>query len=459
MAKDKLMYVCEQCGHEASQWLGKCPMCGAWNSYKEIRVEPLPTKSPSAKSGAKGQMRVRPLREVKRSKEERIVTPDRELNRVLGGGFVKGSVVLVGGEPGVGKSTLLLQTALHLGGKVVYVSGEESESQIKMRADRLAEAQGSELPEGLHILCETSLESIYEQLSLVEPDLVIIDSIQTIYTGDGEAQQGGPAQIKGCAVSLLHYAKNTGTSVLIVGHITKEGSLAGPKLLEHVVDVVLRFEGDRRFGFRVLRSLKNRFGSTLELGVYEMSGAGLRAVDDASGLLSTASNRGLSGVAVASVVEGVRPFLIETQALVSTAAYGVPQRVTTGFDGRRLNMLLAVLEKRVGFKLMQKDVFISIAGGLKVLDIGIDLSVIIAVLSSNVDMKVPHGLCFTGEVGLSGEIRSVVRLSERAREAERLGFETILVPEIGLRGLDRKGLNINIRPVAKVEDALRLVFG
>ena len=459
MAKDKLMYVCEQCGQEASQWLGKCPTCGAWNSFKEIRVEVAPQKAVVPGKAVKADKRVKPLREVKRSKEERIVTPDRELNRVLGGGFVKGSVVLVGGEPGVGKSTLLLQTALHTAGTIVYVSGEESESQIKMRADRLAEAQGVELPEGLHILCETSLDSIYEQLSLVDPDLVIIDSIQTIYTGDGEASQGGPAQVKACAVSLLHYAKTSGAAVLIVGHITKEGSLAGPKLLEHVVDVVLQFEGDRRFGFRVLRGLKNRYGSTLELGVYEMSGAGLRAVDDASGLLSSTGDRGLSGVAVASVIEGIRPFLIETQALVSTAAYGVPQRVTTGFDGRRLNMLLAVLEKRVGFKLMQKDVFISIAGGLKVMDTGIDLSVVMAVLSSNVDMRVPHGLCFAGEVGLSGEIRSVVRLSERVREAERLGFTRILVPQIGLRGLDRKGLNVKVEPVAKVEDALRLVFG
>lgn len=459
MAKDKIMYVCENCGQESSQWLGRCPACGTWNSFKEIRVEAVAPEKATGGKTRQTKVRLRRLNQVVRSREERIVTVDKELNRVLGGGFVRGSVVLVGGEPGVGKSTLLLQTAMQLKGTIVYVSGEESEGQLRMRADRIAEAQGLTLPDSLNILCETSLEKIYEQIETVKPDLLIIDSIQTIYMGDNEASQGGPAQVRSCAVSLLHYAKRSGASVLIVGHITKEGSLAGPKLLEHVVDVVLRFEGDRRFGFRVLRGLKNRFGSTLELGVYEMSGSGLRAVADTSGLLSSTGDRGLSGVAVASVVEGVRPFLIETQALVSSAAYGVPQRVTTGFDGRRLNMLLAVLEKRVGFKLAQKDVFISIAGGLRVLDTGIDLSVVIAVLSSNVDTRVPHGLCFAGEVGLSGEIRGVVRLAERVREAERLGFKRIIVPEISAGGIERKGLQIKIEPVVRVEDALRIVFG
>ena len=379
-----------------------------------------------------------------------------ELNRVLGGGLVPGSLVLIGGEPGIGKSTLILQTVLGLHGKkTLYVSGEESARQLKLRADRI---QKSENPD-CYIVCETSLEEIFVHIKNVQPDLVIIDSIQTISTETIESSPGSVSQVRECSASILKFAKETGTPVLLIGHINKEGSIAGPKVLEHIVDTVLQFEGDQHYMYRILRSIKNRFGSTAELGIYEMRQNGLREVSNPSELLLSQNHEGLSGVAIAAAIEGIRPFLIETQSLVSTAAYGTPQRSATGFDLRRMNMLLAVLEKRVGFKLAQKDVFLNIAGGLKVNDPAMDLSIISASLSSNMDMAIENHTCMAGEVGLSGEIRPVNRIEQRISEAEKLGFKRILIPYNNLKGFDDKKLNIEIVPVRKVEEAFRQLFG
>ena len=383
------------------------------------------------------------------------MTHDAELDRVLGGGIVPGSIILMGGEPGIGKSTLLLQTVLRMTDRrVLYVSGEESERQIKLRADRLSAASSDCL-----LLCETRLEHIFTHIKNVRPDLVVIDSIQTIAAEAIDASPGSVTQIRECATALLKYAKESGVPVVLIGHITKDGNIAGPKVLEHIVDAVLQFEGDRHYFYRILRSIKNRFGSTSEIGIYEMLASGLRPVDNPSELLLTEGNDELSGVAIAATVEGVRPFLIETQALVSTAAYGTPQRSATGFDLRRLNMLLAVLEKRVGFKLAQKDVFLNIAGGIRVADPAIDLSVIAAVLSSNVDTAIERNTCMTGEVGLSGEIRPVTRILQRISEAEKLGFARIVVPEANLKGLLGKRQRIELVPVRRVEEALRALFG
>ena len=379
---------------------------------------------------------------------------DAELNRVLGGGLVPGSIVLLGGEPGIGKSTLTLQTILHMDDRrVLYVSGEESTHQIKMRAERIG--GNSEVM----ILCETSLEDIFDNIKEVKPELVVIDSIQTISTSDVESSPGSITQVRECAAALLRFAKTSGIPVILIGHINKEGTLAGPKLLEHIVDTVIQFEGDQHYMYRILRSIKNRFGSTSELGIYEMQQNGLRQVSNPSELLLSQDHEGLSGVAISSVIEGVRPFLVETQALVSSAAYGTPQRSATGFDQRRLNMLLAVLEKRVGFKLMQKDVFINIAGGLRVTDLAMDLSVIAAVLSSNVDTAIEAGWCMAGEVGLSGEVRPVNRIEQRIAEAEKLGFEHIIIPAHNLKGFDKRKYKIELHPVRKVEEALRTLFG
>ena len=380
---------------------------------------------------------------------------DGELNRVLGGGMVPGSLVLLGGEPGIGKSTLTLQTVLKLQGRrILYVSGEESARQIKLRADRLGPVN-----EGLFVLCETSLEQIFQHIEEMKPDLVVIDSIQTIQTETVESSAGSIAQIRECAAALLRYAKSGSVSILLIGHINKEGTLAGPKVLEHIVDVVLQFEGDQHYLYRILRSIKNRFGSTSELGIYEMRHDGLRQVSNPSELLLTENREGLSGVAISCSIEGVRPFLIETQALVSTAAYGTAQRSTTGFDGRRLNMLLAVLEKRVGFKLAQKDVFLNIAGGLRVTDPAIDLSVVAAVLSSNGDMPIEGDVCMAGEVGLSGEIRPVSRIEGRIAEAQKLGFKRILIPSHNIKGLNPKQYKIELVPVRRVVEAVRELFG
>lgn len=406
------------------------------------------------------QREARPIRlsEVTAEEAPRYDTHDAELNRVLGGGIVPGSLILLGGEPGIGKSTLLLQTILGMSERrILYVSGEESERQIKLRADRLQTA-GRTSDETL-LLCETRIEQIFTHIKNVKPELLVVDSIQTMSVEGVESSPGSVSQIRESATALLKYAKESGVPVVLIGHITKEGSIAGPKVLEHIVDTVLQFEGDRHYFYRILRSIKNRFGSTSELGIYEMRANGLRPVDNPSELLLTQGGEELSGVAIAAAIEGVRPFLIETQALVSTAAYGTPQRSATGFDLRRLNMLLAVLEKRVGFKLAQKDVFLNIAGGIRVTDPAIDLSVIAAVLSSNVDTPIERDVCMAGEVGLSGEIRPVTRIAQRIAEAEKLGFKRFILPEANAKGLDSQKTNIRLVPVGRVEEALRELFG
>lgn len=460
MAKTKTAYVCENCGYDSVKWLGKCPSCGAWNTFKEVTVAPEPAQS--ARSGVSAiakvaEKRPHPIRlsQVEVSGEIRIDTHDTELNRVLGGGIVPGSLVLLGGEPGIGKSTLMLQTVMRMPEKkVLYVSGEESERQIKLRAERIENATADIL-----VVCETSLENIFHEIAEIKPQLVIIDSIQTLETQTCDSAPGSLTQIRECASALLKFAKQSAVPVFLIGHITKEGVIAGPKILEHIVDVVLQFEGDRHYLYRILRGIKNRFGSTSELGIYEMRSEGLRGVENPSELLLTQENAGLSGVAIAATIEGVRPLLIETQALVSTAAYGVPQRSATGFDTRRMNMLLAVLEKRVGFKLTQKDVFLNLAGGIRVTDPALDLSVIAAILSSNVDTAISRDVCMAGEVGLSGEIRPVARIEQRVSEAEKLGFKRMLVPRQNARGRKKNNQNIEIISVGKVEDALRELFG
>ena len=470
MAKDKIAYVCSNCGQESPKWIGKCPACGQWNTFKEIRVAG-DTGSQAARSAAaslrKGESRavkenkVLRLRDIANHDDPRIDMHDEELNRVLGGGLVPGSIVLLGGEPGIGKSTLSLQTMLHMPEKrILYVSGEESAHQLKMRANRLT-SHLSPLTsnENFLILCENSLEAIFDHIKEEQPELVVIDSIQTIMTEDVESSAGSIAQVRECASALLRFAKSSGVPVILIGHITKEGTLAGPKILEHIVDTVIQFEGDQHYMYRILRSIKNRFGSTSELGIYEMQQNGLRQVSNPSELLLTQDHDGLSGIAISSAIEGVRPFLVETQALVSTAAYGTPQRSATGFDQRRLNMLLAVLEKRVGFKLAQKDVFINIAGGLRVTDLAMDLSVIAAVLSSNVDTPIENGWCMAGEVGLSGEVRPVNRIEQRIAEAEKLGFTDMIIPKYNTQGFDAKKYHIRLHPVRKVEEALRELFG
>lgn len=474
MAKEKIVYVCSHCGQESSKWIGKCPSCGQWNTFKEFKVKPE-TNHSSVGGSIRNLFQTDtqraapiPVGQIASVEEPRIDMHDAELNRVLGGGLVPGSLVLLGGEPGIGKSTLVLQTVLKLKNRrILYVSGEESARQLKLRADRLVGADSSGRDETATIwkeslcmvVCETSLEQILVHIKNLQPELVIIDSIQTIMTETVDSSPGSISQVRECAASLLKFAKETGIPVILIGHINKEGTLAGPKVLEHIVDTVLQFEGDQHYMYRILRSIKNRFGSTAELGIYEMRQNGLREVSNPSELLLTENHEGLSGVAISSAIEGVRPFLIETQALVSTAAYGVPQRSATGFDLRRLNMLLAVLEKRVGFKLAQKDVFLNIAGGLKVTDPAIDLSVIAAVLSSNVDTGIENGVCMAGEVGLSGEIRPVNRIEQRVAEAQKLGFRQMLIPKHNLQGLDVSKLNIELLPVRKVEEALRILFG
>ena len=459
MAKDKIAYVCSNCGQESAKWIGKCPSCGQWNTFKEIRVTDTRQQAASAAASVGHQLRkskTLTLRDISAKDDPRIDLHDNELNRVLGGGLVPGSIVLLGGEPGIGKSTLSLQTMLHLTDRrVLYVSGEESAHQLKMRAERIPHEES----DNFLILCENSLEAIFEHIRDVQPEVVIIDSIQTISTEDVESSAGSISQVRECASSLLRFAKTSGVPVILIGHITKEGTLAGPKILEHIVDTVVQFEGDQHYMYRILRSIKNRFGSTSELGMYEMQQSGLRQEANPSELLLTEDHDGLSGVAISSAIEGVRPFLVETQALVSSAAYGTPQRSATGFDQRRLNMLLAVLEKRVGFKLMQKDVFLNIAGGLRVTDMAMDLSVIAAVLSSNVDTPIEEGWCMAGEVGLSGEVRPVARIEQRISEAEKLGFQHIIIPRYNLSGLNQKKFHIDLVPVRKVEEALRALFG
>ena len=455
MAKEMTVYVCTNCGQDSPKWVGKCPSCGAWNTY----VEEVVRKEPSGRRTIPGleptKNKPLTLNEITGGDEPRIDLLDEELNRVLGGGLVPGSLVLLGGEPGIGKSTLVMQTVLRLTHRrVLYVSGEESARQLKLRADRIPHPDSDCL-----IVCETSLEQIFVHLKNTQPELVIIDSIQTLSTESIDSSPGSLVQVRECAAAILKYAKETHTPVILIGHINKEGSIAGPKVLEHIVDTVLQFEGDQHYLYRILRSIKNRFGSTAELGIYEMRQDGLRPVSNPSELLLTPDTEAMSGVAIASAIEGIRPFLIETQALVSSAVYGNPQRSATGFDLRRLNMLLAVLEKRVGFKLAQKDVFLNIAGGLKVNDPAIDLAVISAILSSNMDTEIERDTCMAGEVGLSGEIRPVNRIEQRIAEAEKLGFQRILVPKHNLQGVDTRKMNIEIIPVRKVEEAFRALFG
>ncbi|MBQ7150492.1 MAG: DNA repair protein RadA [Prevotella sp.] len=462
MAKDKIAYVCSNCGQESAKWIGKCPSCGQWNTFKEIRIA-ADTGSIAAKNAAQVLRRTNGhshtpmlLKNVSAHDEPRIDMHDGEFNRVLGGGLVPGSIVLLGGEPGIGKSTLTLQTILKMKDRrILYVSGEESAHQLKMRADRLSTEQS----DNVQVLCENSLEDIFDCIKEVKPELVIIDSIQTIATSDVDSSAGSITQVRECAAALLRFAKSSATPVILIGHINKEGSLAGPKILEHIVDTVIQFEGDQHYMYRILRSIKNRFGSTSELGIYEMQQNGLREVSNPSELLLTQDHEGLSGIAISSAIEGVRPFLVETQALVSSAAYGTPQRSATGFDQRRLNMLLAVLEKRVGFKLMQKDVFLNIAGGLRVTDMAMDLSVIAAVLSSNVDTAIEPGWCMAGEVGLSGEVRPVDRIEQRVAEAEKLGFHHMIIPHYNFKGFNHSKYKIELVPVRKVEEALRALFG
>ena len=434
--------------------LGRCPVCGEWGTYVEEVVESGKSRVESGKGRGISSAQPKRLQEVVATEEMRLDMHNGEVNRVLGGGLVPGSLVLLGGEPGIGKSTLALQVLMQQGErKIFYASGEESVRQIKLRAERLAGDA-----ENLYLSSETSLERILDQVKELEPEIVVIDSIQTIATGDVEASIGSLTQVRECATRILEFAKTRNIPFIIIGHINKEGSLAGPKVLEHIVDTVLQFEGDQQYMYRILRAQKNRFGSTSEIGIYEMQQNGLREVSNPSELLLSTAREGLSGIAIAAAVEGVRPFLIEVQALVSTAAYGTPQRSSTGFDGRRLNMLLAVLEKRIGFKLLQKDVFLNIAGGLRVQDPSIDLAVLAAVLSSNMDVPLDAGTCLCGEVGLAGEIRSVNRLEQRIAEAEKLGFRRILIPAEQVERLDTKRYKIEVVGVKKVTDAFRLLI-
>lgn len=453
MAKTKSVYVCQNCGAEAPKWVGKCPSCGEWNTYVE---EVVRKEKNTVSSGLFPNEKNKPqlIHEIVSTEEVRNDTGNNEFNRVLGGGIVPGSLTLIGGEPGIGKSTLILQIVLQLQGKrTLYVSGEESTKQLKLRADRLNVQNNQEC----YIVSETSLEQIFVHIQNVKPDLVIIDSIQTISTESVESSPGSVSQVRECSAAILKYAKESGVPVILVGHINKEGSIAGPKVLEHIVDTVLQFEGDQHYMYRILRSIKNRFGSTAELGIYEMQQSGLREVSNPSELLLSNNHEGLSGTAIGAAIEGVRPFLIEVQSLVSTAAYGTPQRSATGFDTRRLNMLLAVLEKRVGFKLAQKDVYLNIAGGLRINDPAIDLAIISSILSSNMDIAIDGQTCLTGEVGLSGEIRPVNRIEQRISEAEKLGFKRIILPEY--KNISIKNRSIEVCFAKKVEDAFKYLFG
>ncbi len=455
MAKPKTIYICQNCGADSAKWVGKCPVCEEWNSYvEEIKVKG-PKQAPTARtvSGlASVQAAAVSIAKIKSVRERRMVTLDQELNRVLGDGIVPGSVILLGGEPGIGKSTLLLQLAVQAKYKILYVSGEESAQQIKMRADRIGVKN-----EDCLILTETDLFKIFKQLKEETPDILIIDSIQTLRSPSIESATGSVSQIRECAGELQRYAKESHTPVFIIGHITKEGVIAGPKILEHMVDTVLQFEGDRHHSYRLLRTKKNRFGSTSELGIYEMQHNGLRQVSNPSELLISENLEDLSGISIAATVEGLRPLLIEIQALVSHSAYGTPQRSATGFDGRRLNMLLAVLEKRCGFRFADKDVFINIAGGIRVEDPAIDLAVICSLLSSFEDIALPPRICFAGEVGLSGEVRSVTRIEQRIFEAEKLGFEHMII-SVNNKGLDLEKYKIKLTLVKTVEEVYQQLF-
>lgn len=457
MSKVKTAFFCSNCGYESAKWVGKCPSCGNWNSF----VEEVIHKEPSQKSNGwkdyheeKKSTKAVALSEISASEQKRIVTPDAELNRVLGGGIVPGSIVLVAGEPGIGKSTLFLQNGLLLNDKtVLYISGEESEQQIKMRADRLKLQN-----ENFYLLTETSTQTLFQEIKKLKPALVIVDSIQTIQSPYIDSSPGSISQIRESAAEFQRFAKETNTPVFLIGHITKDGNIAGPKILEHMVDTVLQFEGDRHYAYRILRTTKNRFGSTAELGIYEMRSDGMRAVTNPGEILMTQKEDHLSGIAIAASIEGMRPLLIEVQALVTQSVYGTPQRTVSGFDLRRLQLLLAVLEKKGGFHFGVKDVFLNIAGGLKVEDPSIDLAVLCALLSSYEDVPLPQHVCFAGEVGLSGEIRAVHRIEQRIAEAEKLGFEKIVVSRYNQKGLDKQKFNIEVVTMGRVEEVYRFLF-
>jgi DNA repair protein RadA/Sms len=449
--KSKSVFVCQNCGVQSPKWIGRCSSCGEWNTYVEEIIST--EKKSSVQILSRNNTKPSLISEIILAEQERMNTGNIEFNRVIGGGVVPGSLILLGGEPGIGKSTLVLQIALNLTGKkILYISGEESLQQLKMRANRLKGTNSTCL-----FLCETSLETVLLQIESEKPDLVIIDSIQTMMTEMAESSPGSVTQIRECTASLMKLAKAKHIAMILIGHINKEGSLAGPKVLEHIVDTVLQFEGDRNYFYRILRSMKNRFGSTAEMGIFEMRQDGLHEVLNPSEMLLSSHNEGLSGTAVAATIEGMRSFLIEVQALVSSAAYGTPQRSATGFDLRRMNMLLAVLEKRAGFKLMQKDVFLNIAGGLRVDDPAMDLSVIAAILSSNVDLAIDKQIVFAGEVGLTGEIRPVNRIEQRIAEAQKLGFKEIYLSRYN-KGIDFSRFDIKIHQVERVEKMIRLLF-
>jgi DNA repair protein RadA/Sms len=453
MARIKTAYFCQNCGTQYAKWQGQCSACKEWNTLVEevLQKEGKAGWEAGIDAPKKGS---RPLKinEIRTDKELRLNTHDQEFNRVLGGGLVPGSLVLLGGEPGVGKSTLLLQIALKLPYTTLYVSGEESQKQIRMRADRINPDS-----ENCFVLTETRTQGIFQHIGELSPDIVVIDSIQTLHSDYIESAAGSISQIRECTAELIKFAKETNTPVILIGHITKDGSIAGPKILEHMVDTVLQFEGDRNYVYRILRALKNRFGSTSELGIYEMQGSGLREVNNPSEVLLSKNEEGLSGTAIAATVEGMRPLMIEIQALVSSAVYGTPQRSSTGYNAKRLNMLLAVMEKRAGFKLAAKDVFLNITGGITVDDTAIDLAVVAAILSSNADIALKKGVCFAAEVGLAGEIRPVQRVDQRILEAEKLGFTTILVSRNSTITL--KETNIRISRVGKIEELVKALFG
>ncbi len=456
MSKVKTAFFCSNCGYESAKWLGKCPSCNQWNTFIEEVVERNSKEKNFWKdiAGERQTSKAKLLDAVENIKEQRIITHDTELNRALGGGIVAGSFVLLAGEPGIGKSTLLLQDALQLNhALILYVSGEESEQQIKMRANRL-----NIQSENFYILTETSLSVIFSEIKKLQPSLVIVDSIQTLQSDNIDATPGSVAQVRECAASLQRFAKETDTPVFIIGHITKDGSIAGPKILEHMVDTVLQFEGDQHYAYRILRTLKNRFGSTSELGIYEMTGSGMRAVTNPSELLINQKEEILSGSAIAAGMEGLRPLLIETQALVTPSVYGTPQRTSSGLDARRLQLLLAVLEKRGGFHFGVKDVFINIAGGLRIEDPSTDLAIICALLSSYDDTSLSPNICFAGEVGLNGEIRAVNRAEQRIAEAEKLGFEKIIISPFNKKALNKSQYHIDVVAVGKVDELYRLLF-
>lgn len=457
MSKVKTAFFCSNCGYESAKWIGKCPSCGNWNTF----VEEIIHKDTSQKNNGwkdyhddKKTVKAVALNEITSSELKRIVTPDAELNRVLGGGIVPGSIVLIAGEPGIGKSTLFLQDGLLLKDKtILYISGEESEQQIKMRADRLKLKN-----DNFYLLTETSTQVLFQEIKKLKPDLIIVDSIQTIQSPYIDSSPGSISQIRESAAEFQRFAKETNTPVFLIGHITKDGTIAGPKILEHMVDTVLQFEGDRHYAYRILRTTKNRFGSTAELGIYEMTGDGMRAVINPGEILMTNKEDHLSGIAIAATIEGMRPLLIEVQALVTQSVYGTPQRTVSGFDLRRLQLLLAVLEKKGGFHFGVKDVFLNIAGGLKVEDPSIDLGVLCALLSSYEDVPLPTRVCFAGEVGLSGEIRAVHRIEQRIAEAEKLGFEKIVVSRYNQKGLDKQKFNIEVVTMGRVEEVYRFLF-